>query len=109
MEFGVIFPTTEIGNDPMVIRDFAQAAEELGYVHLLTYDHVVGAIHEGRNPPLTGPYTEQTAFHEPIALFGYLAALTKTIRLSTGVLILPQRQTVLVAKQTAELAVLSGG
>jgi probable F420-dependent oxidoreductase len=109
MEFGVIFPTTEIGNDPMVIRDYAQAAEELGYVHLLTYDHVVGAIHEGRDRPLTGPYTEQTAFHEPITLFGYLAALTKTIRLSTGVLILPQRQTTLVAKQTAELAVLSGG
>jgi probable F420-dependent oxidoreductase len=109
MEFGAIFPTTEIGTDPVAIRDFAQAAEGLGYKRLLTYDHVVGAIHQGRDPPLVGPYTEQTAFHEPIALFGYLAALTQRIELSTGVLVLPQRQTVLVAKQAAELALLSGG
>jgi probable F420-dependent oxidoreductase len=109
MRFGAIFPTSEIGNDPIVIRDFAQAAEALGYAHIMTYDHVVGATHDGRDPPLNGPYTEHDPFHEPIALFGYLAAATKHILLSTGVLILPQRQTALVAKQMAELDLLSGG
>ena len=109
MEFGAVFPTCEIGNDPSAVRDFAQAAEELGYAHLITYDHVLGAVHADRNPSLAGPYTEQDPFHEPMVLFGYLAALTQRIRLATGVMILPQRQTALVAKQAAELAVLSGG
>src|SRR5580765_5386705 len=108
MEFGAIFPTAEIGNDPAIIRDFAQAAEDLGYAHIMAYDHVVGAPHEGRDPPLDGPYTERDPFHEPIALFGYLAAATSRILLATGILILPQRQTALVAKQMAALAVLSG-
>jgi probable F420-dependent oxidoreductase len=104
-----VFPTTEIGNDPIVIRDFAQAAEALGYVRLTTYDHVLGADHTNRTPPLTGPYTQDDAFHEPMVLFGYLAGLTSTIELATGVLILPQRQAVLVAKQAAEVDLLSGG
>ena len=108
MKIGVVFPQTEIGADPAVIKDFAQAAEALGYTHLLAYDHVLGAVHQGREPRLTGPYTEETPFHEPFVLFGYLAGLTTTIELVTGVLILPQRQTALVAKQAAQVAVLSG-
>ena len=108
MKLGAVFPTCEIGSDPIAIRDFAQAAESLGYTHLITYDHVLGAVHAGRDPKLTGPYTEQNAFHEPFVLFGYLAGLTRTLELVTGVIILTQRQTALVAKQCAEIALLSG-
>ena len=108
MRYGVVFPQTEIGKDPAAIRDFAQAAEELGYHHLLAYDHVVGANPASR-PGWRPPYTYKDTFHEPFVLFGYLAGLTKRIELVTGVIILPQRQTVLVAKQAAALDVLSGG
>jgi len=108
MRYGVVFPQTEIGKDPSAIRDFAQAAEELGYHHLLAYDHVVGANPASR-PGWRPPYTYKDTFHEPFVLFGYLAGLTKRIELVTGVIILPQRQTVLVAKQAAALDVLSGG
>ena len=108
MRYGVVFPQTEIGKDPSAIRDFAQAAEELGYHHLLAYDHVVGANPASR-PGWRPPYTYKDTFHEPFVLFGYLAGLTKRIELATGVIILPQRQTVLVAKQAAALDVLSGG
>jgi probable F420-dependent oxidoreductase len=109
MKIGAVFPHLEIGNDPVVIRDWAQAAEELGYSHILAYDHVIGAVHEDRDPPLWGPYTEESAFHEPFVLFGYFAACTTRIELTTGILILPQRQTILVAKQAAEIDILSGG
>ena len=108
MKLGATFPQTEIGNDPAVIRDFAQAAEGLGYDYLLVYDHVLGADPD-RPGGWSGPYNVATAFHEPFVLFGYLAALTSTIELATGVIILPQRQTALVAKQVAELDILSGG
>jgi alkanesulfonate monooxygenase SsuD/methylene tetrahydromethanopterin reductase-like flavin-dependent oxidoreductase (luciferase family) len=108
MEFGVIFPTTEIGNDPVAIRDYAQAAEELGYSYLVAFDHVLGAVHEGREPKLWGPYTEAHPFHEPFVLFGFLAGVTSRLEFETSVIILPQRQTALVAKQAAEIAVLSG-
>jgi probable F420-dependent oxidoreductase len=109
VKLGAIFPTTEIGNDPAVIRDWAQAAEQLGYHHVVAYDHVLGAVHAGRDPKLEGPYTERDAFHEPFVLFGFLAAATTKLEFVTGVVILPQRQTALVAKQAAELAVLSEG
>jgi probable F420-dependent oxidoreductase len=109
MQLGAIFPTTEIGSDPAAIRDWAQAAEELGYGHVIVYDHVLGAEHAGREPALTGPYTEKDHFHEPFVLLAYLAALTQRIELTTGVLILPQRQTALVAKQAVELDLLSHG
>ena len=109
MKIGVVFPHQEIGDDPAVIRDWAQTAEELGYSHILAYDHVLGAVHDGREPKLWGPYTEEDAFHEPFVLFGYLAACTTRIELATGVVILPQRQTALVAKQAAEVDILSGG
>ena len=109
MKIGAVFPHLEIGSDPLVIRDWAQAAEEIGYSHLLVYDHVIGAEHEGREPKLWGPYTEESSFHELFVLFGFFAACTKRIGLASGVLILPQRQTVLVAKQAAEVDILSGG
>ena len=108
MKIGVVFPQTEIGNDPVIIRDFAQAVEGMGFNHLLVYDHVLGADRD-RPGGFEGPYDKDTAFHEPFVLFGYLAGMTQTIELVTGVIILPQRQVALVAKQAAEVAVLSGG
>lgn len=108
MKFGVIFPQTEIGADPSGVRDFAQAVESLGYDHIIPYDHVVGANPASR-PGWNAPYTHKDMFHEPFVLFGYLAAVTKKIGLASGVVILPQRQTVLVAKQAAAVDVLSGG
>jgi probable F420-dependent oxidoreductase len=108
MQLGVVFPQLEIGSDPALVRDYAQAADELGYAHLIAYDHVVGANPE-RPGGFQGPYTHESQFHEPFVLFGYLAAVTQRIELWTGIVILPQRQTVLVAKQAAEVAVLSGG
>ena len=109
MEIGAIFPTSEIGNDPVVIRDWAQAAEELGYDYVVVFDHVLGAQHEDRQERLLGPYTEHDAFHEPMTLLAYLAGVTQRIGLATGVLILPQRQTALAAKQATEIDLLSGG
>lgn len=109
MKIGAVFPHLEIGSDPVVIKDWAQAAEELGYSHLQVYDHVIGAVHEGREPALWGPYTEESLFHELFVLFGYFAGCTSKIGLASGILILPQRQTVLVAKQAAEVDILSGG
>ena len=108
MRLGAIFPQTEITADPTAVRDYAQAAEELGYDHLLAYDHVIGADTRSR-PDWRGPYSIDSLFHEPLVLFGYLAGLTRRIELVTGILILPQRQTVLVAKQAAEVDVLTGG
>jgi probable F420-dependent oxidoreductase len=107
MKLGAIFPTTEIGPDPVAVRDFAQAAEGLGYSYLIAFDHVIGA--DPSKHTLIGPYTHNTQFHEPFVLFGYLAALTRRIELMTGILILPQRQTALVAKQAAEVDLLTGG
>jgi len=108
MRFGIVFPQTEIGADPAVIRDFAQTAEALGYHHILAYDHVIGANPASR-PGWRPAYTHKDSFHEPFVLFGYLAGITKSLEFTTGIIILPQRQTVLVAKQAAALDVLSGG
>ena len=108
MRLGAIFPQTEIGSDPVAVRDFAQAAEGLGYEHLLVFDHVLGAdtsVRQGWDRP----YSSVDMFHEPFVLFGYLAGLTEKIEMVTGVLILGQRQTSLVAKQAAEVDVLTGG
>ncbi len=110
MEFGALFPQTELGTDAIAARDFAQAAEGLGYTHLLAYEHVLGAHIE--RPDRRGgrwPYTYRDSFLEPLTLFSYLAGVTQRLGLVTAILILPQRQTVLVAKQTATLDVLSGG
>lgn len=109
MEFGAVFPTCEIGDDPAKVRDWVQAAESLGYRYVVAYDHVLGAEHADREPKLWGPYTEQHPFHEPFVLFGFLAGVTTTIEFETAVIILPQRQTVLAAKQAAQVDVLSGG
>jgi probable F420-dependent oxidoreductase len=108
MQLGVVFPQTEIGADPGPVREYALAAEAAGYQHLLAYDHVLGADPD-RPGGFRGPYTHETLFHEPLVLFGYLAAITQQLELVTGILILPQRQTALVAKQAAEVDVLSGG
>lgn len=108
MHIGVVFPQTEYGIDPVAIRDYAQATESLGYSHILVYDHVIGANPE-RARPLKGPYTFTDPFFEPFVLYSYMAAVTQDIELATGILILPQRQTVLVAKQAATLDVLSKG
>jgi probable F420-dependent oxidoreductase len=107
MRIGAVFPQTEIGNDPAVIRAWAQAVEELGYQHVLAFDHVLGAGADTR--PSWRGYTSDNPFHEVFVLFGYLAAVTSSVELVTGVLVLPQRQTALVAKQAAEVDVLSGG
>src|SRR5580700_7894197 len=107
MRIGVVFPQTEIGADVGGVRAYAEQVEHLGFTHLLAYDHVVGAdpaVHRG----WSGPYDLRTTFHEPMVMFGYLAALT-SLELVTGIIILPQRQTALVAKQAAEVDLLSGG
>ncbi len=109
MKVGVVYPQTQLGGDPEAVRRIGLATESLGYDHLLAYDHVLGAVHEGRDPKLWGPYTERDPFHDPFVMFGYLAGLTSRIELATGVLILPQRQTALVAQQAADVELLSGG
>jgi probable F420-dependent oxidoreductase len=108
MRIGVVFPQTEIGADAGAVRAYAEHVEGHGFTHLLAYDHVVGAdpnVHAGWD----GPYDLHNTFHEPLVTFGYLAAVTTSLELVTGILILPQRQTVLVAKQAAEVDLLSGG
>lgn len=108
MKLGVIFPQTEIGPEPARVRAYAEAAEGLGFEHLQVYDHVLGADTSMR-PDWGGAYKLETQFHEVMVLFGYLAAITRRLELVTGILVLPQRQTALVAKQAAEVDVLSGG
>ncbi len=108
MRLGAIFPQTEIGADPSAVKDFAQAAEDLGYDHLLVFDHVLGADASKRDS-WDRPYSKDDMFHEPFVMFGYLGAVTEKLEFTTGVLILGQRQTSLVAKQAAEVDVLTGG
>ncbi len=109
MRVGVVYPQIELGGDPAAVKAYAQAAEGLGYDNLVIYDHVLGAVHEGREPKLWGPYTERDPFHEPFVTFAYLAGITERLELTTGVIILPQRQTALVAKQAADIDLFSGG
>src|ERR1700739_2756224 len=107
MRIGVVFPQTELGGDAGAVRAWAQRAGELGFTHVLAYDHVVGAdpaVHKGWD----GPYDVRTTFHEPMVLYGYLGAVT-SMELVTGIIILPQRQTALAAKQAAEVDLLTGG
>jgi probable F420-dependent oxidoreductase len=109
MQIGAVYPQTELGGDPEAVRRFGRAVEELGYDHLLAYDHVLGAVHADREPPLMGPYTEHDPFHDPLVMFAHLAAITEHIGFISGIIILPQRQTVLVARQAADVDLLSGG
>ncbi len=105
---GAVYPQTELRGDPDAVRRIVAFAEDVGYDYLLAYDHVVGATHD-REPKLWGPYTDQDPFHDPFVLFAYAAAMTERLTFATGVLILPQRQTVLVAKQATDVDLLSGG
>jgi len=107
MHIGVVFPQTEFGSDPAAVRDFAQTAEALGYSHILAYEHVLG-VNPQRAGGFRGPYTYRDAFHEPFVLFAWMAAHTRRIGFLTGILVLPQRNAVVVAKQAAELDLLSG-
>jgi probable F420-dependent oxidoreductase len=109
MKWGAVLPTNEIGHDSGALRDWAQGVEAMGFDRIIAYDHVLGATHADREPPLTGPYTEMDPFHEPFVTFGYMAAVTQRIELMTGVLILPQRQAALVAKQAVQLDIVSNG
>ncbi|MHB1138522.1 MAG: LLM class F420-dependent oxidoreductase, partial [Microthrixaceae bacterium] len=105
MRIGVVFPQTDLGGDVGAVRAYGEAVGPLGFSHLLAYDHVVGAdpeVHRG----WSGPYDVSTTFHEALVMFGYLAAVTD-VELVTGIIILPQRQTVLVAKQAAEVDLLT--
>ena len=109
MQVGVLFPQIEIGDDPGKIRAFAEAAEDLGYSHLAMYEHVLGAERSRRPEWWRGVYDVTNPFHEVFVLLGFLAAVTKRVELAPSILVLPQRQTALVAKQSAEVDVLSGG
>ncbi|HKW78175.1 MAG TPA: LLM class F420-dependent oxidoreductase [Candidatus Limnocylindria bacterium] len=107
MRVGVVFPQTESGTDVGAIREYLQAVEQLGYVHLVAYDHVLGADASTR-ADWKGPYSATSSFHEPFAFFGFVAATVK-LELAPAVIVLPQRQTALVAKQAAEIDILTGG
>ena len=108
LQHGIVFPQTEIGADPGAVRAFAEASESLGFDGLMLYDHVVGADLTNR-PDWSGWHDIQHMFHEIFVALGYMAAITQRIRLVTGIVIVPQRQTTLIAKQAAEVDVLSGG
>ena len=108
MRVGVVFPQTEIGADRGGVRAYVEAVRDLGFAHLLAYDHVVGAD-PGHYAGWSGQYTHESLFHEPFVLFGYVAAAAPELEVVPGVIILPQRQTALVAKQAAEVDVLTGG
>ncbi len=108
MKIGVVFPQTELGGDVGAVRAYGESVEALGYTHVLAYDHVLGAdpkVHENWR----GPYDVSTTFHEPFVMFGFLAGVVPSMELVTGVIILPQRQTALVAKQAAEVDLLTNG
>lgn len=105
---GVVFPQLESGTDPAAIREYAQAVEAMGYHHLVAYDHVLGADRTTR-PDWRGVYDASSRFHEVFVLLSFIAAWTTRLEVSPAVVILPQRQTVLVAKQAASLDVLAGG
>ena len=108
LRLGAVFPQTEIGADVGAVRAFAEAAQELGFDHLLAYDHVLGAD-DARHPGLIGPYRTEHMFHEIMVLLGFVAGVVPKLELVTGVVIAPQRQTALLAKQAAEIDVLTGG
>jgi probable F420-dependent oxidoreductase len=109
MKVGIVYPQPEIKGDIGAIPTIAQAVEERGFDHLLVYDHVLGVDHADRAREFQGPYTEQDPFSDPLVMFAYLAGITERIDLMSGVLILPQRQTPLVARQAADVDLLSDG
>jgi probable F420-dependent oxidoreductase len=109
VQIGVVYPQTELRGDPSAVCGIGLAAEARGFGHLLAYDHVLGAVHADRARRLPGPYTEADPFHDPLVMFAYLAGITERIEFVTGVMVLPQRQTALVARQAADVDLLSGG
>jgi probable F420-dependent oxidoreductase len=109
VQIGVVYPQNELAGDPGAVRRVASAVEDLGFEHLMAYDHVLGAVHADRASPLTGPYTEHDPFHDPFVMFAYLAGISERIGFVTGILVLPQRQTALVARQAADVDLFSGG
>jgi probable F420-dependent oxidoreductase len=109
VKIGVAYPQNELRGDPSAVRQFGRAVEDLGFDHLLAYDHVLGAVHADRKRQLPGPYTEHDPFHDPFVMFAYLAGITERIGFATGILILPQRQTALVARQATDVDLLSAG
>jgi probable F420-dependent oxidoreductase len=109
MDIGVVYPQIELGGSRAALVRYATAAEELGFDHLVAYDHVLGAVHQGREPALLGPYTQDDPFHDPLMMFAYLSGITTRLGFFSGILILPQRQTALVARQAADLDLFSEG
>lgn len=109
MKIGVVYPQIELGGDPNAVRRIGKAVEDLGFDYLLAYDHVLGAVHADRTPQLSIPFTEHDPFHDPFVMFAHLAGITERIGFATGILVLPQRQTALVARQAADVDLLSGG
>src|SRR6195256_2625951 len=109
MQIGVVYPQIELGGDPAAVRRIGIAVEDLGFDHLLAYDHVLGAVHADRAPERAAPDPERDPFHDPFVMFAYLAGITERIRFATGVLVLPRRPTALVARQAADVDLLSGG
>jgi probable F420-dependent oxidoreductase len=109
IQLGALFPQNDFPLDRHAIKDFAQSVEQLGYDHILVYDHVLGANTDRPDRAKGFVYNHKDPFHEPFVLFAYFAAVTERVGLATGVIILPQRQTALVAKQAASLDFLSGG
>jgi len=109
MKVGAIFPQTECGTDVKAIGEFARVVEAMGFDHLFVADHVLGADPKFHSHPSLATYSHEAVVHEALTLMAYLAAVTIRLTLATGILILPQRQTVLVAKQAAQIDVLSGG
>src|SRR3954454_1850288 len=109
MQIGVVYPQTELDGDPSAVREIGLAVERLGFDHLLAYDHVLGAVHADRERPLAGIYSEVDPFHDPLVMLGFLAGITERIGFASGVMVLPQRPTALVARQAADVELLSGG
>jgi probable F420-dependent oxidoreductase len=109
MQIGAVYPQTELQGDPSAVREIGVAVEQLGFDHLLAYDHVLGVVHADRERPLAGAYSEVDPFHDPFVMFSYLAGITERLGFASGVMVLPQRPTALVARQAADLDLLSGG
>ena len=109
MKFGISYPDAEIGTDRIVIRDFAQAVEEMGYSHISVHDHVIQSATPRESVDMAKYYTRDFPHHEPMTVMAFLAGVTETIGINPAIVILPQRQTVLVAKQAAQIDVLCGG
>jgi probable F420-dependent oxidoreductase len=109
LKIGAIYPQIELGGDPHAFAAVACASEALGYDSFAMFDHVAGAVHAGREPPLWGPYTESDPFHDPMVALAFVAGITERIELVAGILVLPQRQTLLAARQAADIDLLSNG